>query len=162
MWWWSSWLVAPCFAAGTPKPPPSRASRSFHRHQVLFLNPTKASGPRAVLPSDQLSWSGPRGAECIFSLIDEEPEGGRGRCHRVNVRANAAGELRSAERTESWAWKHPHHDGTVTYNAAFRATCVSFLDVDFGYTPDHRLLLLGGIASRQARTEGGSWRHRRR
>ncbi len=37
-----------------------------------------------------------------------------------------------------WAWKHPHHDGSVTYTPL--AGDIRLSHVDFGYTPDHMVL----------------------
>ena len=49
------------------------------------------------------------------------------------------GELKEAkERTGLWAWKHPHHDGTITYTEV--KGDVRFFDVDFGYYPDKIVL----------------------
>ena len=42
------------------------------------------------------------------------------------------------ERTNVWAWKHPHHDGTVTYTR-MRGD-VRFYDVDFAYEPGKTVL----------------------
>ena len=42
------------------------------------------------------------------------------------------------ERTNVWAWKHPHHDGTVTYTRL--QGDVRFYDVDFGYVPGKTVL----------------------
>ncbi|HIY10262.1 MAG TPA: ATP-binding cassette domain-containing protein, partial [Candidatus Anaerofilum excrementigallinarum] len=40
--------------------------------------------------------------------------------------------------TNVWAWKHPHHDGTVTYTRVLGD--VVFNDVDFGYVPEKIVL----------------------
>ena len=37
-----------------------------------------------------------------------------------------------------WAWKHPHHDGTLTYTRLMGD--VRFFDVNFGYTPEKTVL----------------------
>ncbi|WP_250738911.1 ABC transporter ATP-binding protein, partial [Actinomyces sp. 186855] len=60
---------------------------------------------------------GMAGAGRVFALIDEEPEQDEGYVGLVNARVTADGEVtESAERTEEWAWRHPHRaDGTVTY-----------------------------------------------
>ena len=56
------------------------------------------------------------GAERIFELMDEEPEVDNGYVTLVNARVNADGSLyETPEKTNIWAWKHPHEDGTVTY-----------------------------------------------
>ena len=56
------------------------------------------------------------GAHRIFALLDEEPETDDGYVTLVNARETADGSMEEyPERTNVWAWKHPHHDGTVTY-----------------------------------------------
>ena len=42
------------------------------------------------------------------------------------------------ERTNVWAWKQPHQDGTVTYTRL--QGDVRFYDVNFGYTPEKTVL----------------------
>lgn len=79
------------------------------------------------------------GAERIFALLDEKPEVDDGYVTLVNVRKNEKGELTECrERTGLWAWKHPHHDGTVTYVEL--TGDVVFDDVDFGYN-DEKIVL---------------------
>ena len=74
------------------------------------------------------------GAERIFALLDETPETDDGYVTLVNAREKADGSIEEcAERTGTWAWKHPHHDGTLTYQKLEGA--VTFHDVDFGYDP---------------------------
>ena len=80
------------------------------------------------------------GAGRIFKLMDEEPETDEGYVTLVNAKYNKeTGELEETdERTNLWAWKHPHSDGTITYT---RLTGdVRFYDVDFGYNPDKIVL----------------------
>ena len=108
---------------------------------VPFLNMTKRFAGSIGQVSQQINFvvMGLAGAERIFSLIDEKPEEDEGYVTLVNVRKNAAGELEEcAERTETWAWKHPHHDGSVTYTPL--AGDIRLSHVDFGYTPDHTVL----------------------
>ena len=74
------------------------------------------------------------GAERIFALMDETPETDDGYVTLVNAREKADGSLEEcAERTGTWAWKHPHHDGTLTYTKL--EGDITFHDVDFGYDP---------------------------
>lgn len=78
------------------------------------------------------------GAERIFELMDEEPEADDGYVTLVNAK-KVNGELTECEeRTDTWAWKHPHGDGTVTYTRLMGD--VRFYDVDFGYTDDKIVL----------------------
>ncbi len=79
------------------------------------------------------------GAERIFDLLDEKPETDEGYVELVNAKENADGTLSEAqERTELWAWKHPHEDGTVTYTKLEGR--VVFDGVDFGYNEDKMVL----------------------
>ena len=72
------------------------------------------------------------GAERVFTLMDEAPEVDDGYVTLVNARVGDDGEITEAEaRTGTWAWKHPHADGTVTYQP-LRGD-VRLYDVDFAY-----------------------------
>lgn len=71
------------------------------------------------------------GAERIFQLMDESPEEDHGYVTLVNARYEAGELTECRERTELWAWKHPHEDGTTTYTRL--GGDVRFFDVDFGY-----------------------------
>ncbi len=74
------------------------------------------------------------GAKRIFDLMDEQPETDEGYVTLVNAREKADGILEEyPQRTNVWAWKHPHHDGTVTYTRLLGN--VTFDGVDFGYDP---------------------------
>nr|WP_242941210.1 ABC transporter ATP-binding protein [Sporobacter termitidis] len=78
------------------------------------------------------------GAERIFKLMDEEPEQDSGYVTLVNVRREGDALVETAARTELWAWKHPHTDGTLTYTELKGE--VRFYDVDFGYEENKRVL----------------------
>lgn len=81
------------------------------------------------------------GAERIFELIDEEPEVDNGYVTLVNAEQSPDGTLREADhRTGIWAWKHPHHDGTLTYTQV--RGHVEFEDVYFGYE-ENKIVLQG-------------------
>ena len=74
------------------------------------------------------------GAKRIFDLMDEQPETDEGYVTLVNAREKADGTLEEyPQRTNVWAWKHPHHDGTVTYTRLLGN--VTFDGVNFGYDP---------------------------
>ncbi|MGI6229314.1 MAG: ABC transporter ATP-binding protein [Tractidigestivibacter sp.] len=108
---------------------------------VPFLNLTKRFAGSIGQASQQINFvvMGLAGAERIFDLIDEPSETDNGYVTLVNVRKDEKGELVECdERTDQWAWKHPHHDGTVTYTPL--AGDMRLFDVDFGYTPDHTVL----------------------
>ena len=79
------------------------------------------------------------GAERIFELMDEEPEVDDGYVTLVNAKYDRDGNLtETPEKTNVWAWKHPHEDGTTTYERV--RGDVRFFDVDFGYNPDKIVL----------------------
>ncbi len=78
------------------------------------------------------------GSERIFELLDEKPEEDNGYVTLVNAKITNGNIVESEERTGIWAWKHPHHDGTVTYTKV--CGDVRFFDVDFGYYPDKIVL----------------------
>ena len=108
---------------------------------VPFLNMTKQFAGAIGQVSNQVNMvvMGLAGAHRIFALLDEEPETDGGYVTLVNAKENADGSLSECkERTNVWAWKHPHHDGTVTYTRL--QGDVRFFDVDFGYTPEKKVL----------------------
>lgn len=78
------------------------------------------------------------GAERIFALMDEQPEADEGYVTLVNVRSEDGRLVETNERTGSWAWKHPHKDGTLTYTPL--AGDVRLTEVDFGYSPEKTVL----------------------
>lgn len=80
------------------------------------------------------------GAQRVFELMDQVPEKDEGYVELVNAKEGANDEIyETEERTNVWAWKHPHKaDGTVTY----KKLCgeVVFDHVDFGYDPNKIVL----------------------
>lgn len=78
------------------------------------------------------------GASRIFAFMDEEPETDDGYVTLVNAKDENGVLTETAERTGLWAWKHPHHDGTLTYTKLEGR--VVFDSVDFGYVPDKQVL----------------------
>ncbi|WP_010250930.1 ABC transporter ATP-binding protein [Acetivibrio cellulolyticus] len=83
------------------------------------------------------------GAERIFEIIDEKPEQDEGYVTLVNVIKNKDGTLTETEElTGLWAWKHPHHDGSLTYTEL--TGDVRFEDVNFGY--DEKKLVLRNVS----------------
>ena len=80
------------------------------------------------------------GAERIFKLMDEESETDDGYVMLVNSIEDENGNVTECEsRTGSWAWKHPHHDGSPVTYTPLRGDIVMH-DVDFGYVPDKTVL----------------------
>ena len=80
------------------------------------------------------------GAQRVFDLMDQEPEKDEGYVELVNAKIGPNDELiETDERTNIWAWKHPHRaEGTVTYTRLEGQ--VVFDHVDFGYNPDKLVL----------------------
>ena len=79
------------------------------------------------------------GAERVFSLLDEKPEVDDGYVTLVNATEDEEGNIKECEEhTGTWAWKHPHSDGTVTLTKLLGD--VTFNDVDFGYNEDKTIL----------------------
>ena len=108
---------------------------------VPFLNMTRQFTMSISQVSQQINSvvMAMAGTERIFELMDEKPETDDGYVTLVNANVEENGNITESEkRTGVWAWKHPHHDGSVTYT---RLTGdVRLLDVDFGYVPDKIVL----------------------
>lgn len=72
------------------------------------------------------------GAERIFEIIDTPHEEDDGYVVLVNAKKDSDGNLiECKEKTGLWAWKHTHHDGTITY-VELKGD-VRFHDVTFSY-----------------------------
>ena len=79
------------------------------------------------------------GAERIYAMMDAPSETDDGYVTLVNAKYDADNNLvETSERTGMWAWKHPHHDGTLTYTKL--EGDIRFSAVDFGYNPDKTVL----------------------
>jgi len=79
------------------------------------------------------------GAERIFDVMDHEPEVDEGYVTLVNAKIDGNGVITEcAEHTGQWAWKHPHHDGTLTYTPL--KGDITMFNVDFGYVPEKTVL----------------------
>ena len=79
------------------------------------------------------------GASRIFAFMDQEPEDDEGYVTLVNAKKDSSGNLTECtEHTGMWAWKHPHHDGTLTYTELTGA--ITMDHVDFGYVPEKTVL----------------------
>lgn len=78
------------------------------------------------------------GAKRIFDLMDEEPEVNDGYVTLVRAKIDGDKITECRERTGTWAWKHPHGDGTVTYTQMKGEVVMH--DVDFSYVPDKPVL----------------------
>jgi ATP-binding cassette subfamily B multidrug efflux pump len=78
------------------------------------------------------------GASRIFELMDEKGEEDGGYVTLVNAKETEGGVAECSERTDVWAWKHPHGDGTLTYTKMQGK--IQFFDVDFAYEQDKTIL----------------------
>ncbi|MDO5559707.1 MAG: ABC transporter ATP-binding protein [Oscillospiraceae bacterium] len=78
------------------------------------------------------------GASRIFELMDEEPETDDGYVTLVRADIKDGVINETQKRTGTWAWKHPHGDGTTTYTKLEGNVVLD--DVDFGYVPDKLVL----------------------
>lgn len=108
---------------------------------VPFLNMTRQFTMSISQVSQQINSvvMAMAGTERIFELMDEKPETDDGYVTLVNANIDENGNITESEkRTGIWAWRHPHHDGTVTYTRLMGD--VRLFDVDFGYVPDKIVL----------------------
>lgn len=107
---------------------------------VPFLNMTMQFTGQIGQISQQINSvvMGLAGASRIFGLLDEEPEFDEGYVTLVNAKEENGELVETTERTEMWAWKHPHEDGTVTYTRL--EGDVEMHDVDFAYNPNKMIL----------------------
>ena len=85
---------------------------------VPFLNMTRQFTMSISQVSQQINSvvMAMAGTERIFELMDEKPEADDGYVTLVNANIDENGNITESEkRTGVWAWRHPHHDGSVTY-----------------------------------------------
>ena len=78
------------------------------------------------------------GAKRIFEVLDTPSEQDEGYVTLVNAKEVDGKLTETPEHTGLWAWKHPHSDGTVTYQKLEGE--VRMYDVDFGYVPEKTVL----------------------
>lgn len=108
---------------------------------VPFLNMTRQFCGNIGQVSNQINSvvMGLAGAERIFDLIDEQAEKDEGYVTLVNVKEENGELVERKERTDMWAWKHPHSaDGSITYTRL--QGDVRMTEVDFGYNPEKIVL----------------------
>lgn len=109
---------------------------------VPFLNLTKRFAGSIDQVSQQINFvvMGLAGAERIFALMGEEGEADGGYVTLVRTKKDDNGKLvETDERTDSWAWKHPHRDKGATSYVPLQGEVV-LTQVSFGYNPDHVVL----------------------
>ena len=112
---------------------------------VTFVGLNKSFTQPITQVSQQVNFmvTAAAGAQRVFDLMDQKHEADEGYVELVNARETADGQLEEVpERTNVWAWKHPHHDGTTTYTRLEGS--VVFEDVDFGY--DENKLVLHDVS----------------
>ncbi|MGN1398457.1 MAG: ABC transporter ATP-binding protein [Erysipelotrichaceae bacterium] len=78
------------------------------------------------------------GASRIFAFMDEEAEVDDGYVTLVNAKEENGELVECQQRTGIWAWKHPHHDGSITYTKLEGG--VVFDSVDFSYVSGKQVL----------------------
>ncbi len=78
------------------------------------------------------------GAKRVFNLLDEKSEEDNGYVSLVNVNINNGVFEENENYTGTWAWKHPHKDGTITYTELKGEIC--FYNVDFSYNSEKTIL----------------------
>lgn len=108
---------------------------------VPFLNMTKQFTGNINTVSQQINAivMAMAGASRVFSLMDQHSEEDNGYVTLVNAKVNNDGSIEECrEHTGTWAWKHPHHDGTLTYTLL--KGDVRLTNVDFGYVEDKQVL----------------------
>ncbi len=108
---------------------------------IPFLNMTKQFTGNVNGLSQQINSivMGLAGAGRILGLMDEQPETDDGYVTLVNAMVAEDGTItETTERTGTWAWKHPHGDGSLTYTLL--SGDVRLDQVDFGYVEDKQVL----------------------
>ncbi len=78
------------------------------------------------------------GAKRIFDLMDQKPEDDEGYVTLVNIKKEDGEIIEASEHTGMWAWKHPHQDGTLTYEELKGDIVLE--NVSFGYNPNKKVL----------------------
>lgn len=78
------------------------------------------------------------GASRIFKLLDEPVEVDDGYVTLVNIEKKGKKIVETDHVTGHYAWRHPHHNGSVTYTEL--KGDIEFENVTFGYTPDKVVL----------------------
>ena len=127
-------------AVGAPNPSISGLGFSI-AVTVPFLNMTRQFAGQIGQISQQINAvvMGLAGAERLFELMDDQTEEDEGYVTLVNAQRGEGDELvESSARTNIWAWKHPHRDGTVELVPLKGDVRLSH--VDFGYKPGHTVL----------------------
>ena len=107
---------------------------------VPFLNMTKQFTNNVTQVSQQINAivMAMAGSKRVFELLDQQPEADDGYVVLVNCREQNGEIVECEERTGSWAWKHRHVDGSVTYTKLMGEVTIE--NMDFGYVPEKTVL----------------------
>ena len=108
---------------------------------VPFLNMTKQFTGNINQVTQQINSvaMAMAGAQRVFSLMDEVPEADEGYVTLVNARVDENGNvIETKDKTGTWAWKHPHGDGTITYTPLKGDVVID--GVDFAYEEGKNVL----------------------
>ena len=107
---------------------------------IPFLNASKQFSNNVSQVSQQINSivMAMAGAGRVFELIDTEPEFDEGYVVLVNAKIVDGEIVETEERTDMWAWKHRHGDGSVTYTEL--KGDVRIENMDFGYVPEKLVL----------------------
>ncbi|NLT19007.1 MAG: putative ABC transporter ATP-binding protein [Firmicutes bacterium ADurb.Bin080] len=108
---------------------------------VMFLQLARQIGRPVAMISQQFNavMMALAGAKRVFDMMDEPVEVDDGYVTLVNIQRDENGEIRECDcRTGSWAWKHPHKDGSLTYKEL--KGDIQFEDVSFQYVKDKKVL----------------------
>lgn len=101
---------------------------AFLNLSKTFCNPVSQIAQQTSMMAMALA-----GAERIFDLIDEKPEVDDGYVTLTHVTVDINNKMtETTDNSGIWAWKHPHHDGSITFTPL--KGDVEFLDADFGYS----------------------------
>lgn len=107
---------------------------------VPFLGMSRqfAGNIQQISPQINSIVMGLAGAKRVFELMDEQSEYDDGYVELVNAKKVNDQIIECKDKTNLWAWKHPHKDGTLTFTEL--KGDVRFYDVDFSYSPDKQIL----------------------
>jgi len=105
---------------------------------VSFLNLTRNFTMPINQVTNQLSQivRSMAGASRIFTMMDEEKEKDDGYVTLTKVKEENGTYIE--DKNGIWAWKHPHHDGTLTYELL--KGNIEIRDVDFSYVKGKQVL----------------------
>lgn len=106
---------------------------------ISFLSLIRQFSSSITQTSQQMNSAvqGIAGASRIFELMDQKPEKEEGYVTLVRAKEEN-GEIREAKEGDIYAWKHPHHDGSLTYIKV--QGNVEFDQVDFSYDGRKQIL----------------------